>query len=120
MDHRQYALVRQVHLYCGDQAVVFARTIIPPQSLVGRQKRLASLGQRSLGAVLFADKTMQRSRIEVARITEKHMLHADALRYSQNRQSIWGRRSVFTLRGYPLLVSEFYLPPVLANKDRGP
>lgn len=120
MSPGQHALVRQVHLYCGEQAVVFARTVIPRQSLVGKQRRLASLGQRSLGAILFADKSMQRSDIEIARVTEKNLLHNEALTYSASKSVIWGRRSVFTLRGHPLLVSELFLPSILVNGNNSP
>lgn len=111
---RQLALVRQVHLFCGDNAVVFARTVIPMTSLVGKQRRLARLGDRSLGAVLFADKSMHRSAVEITRIGPRQQLHDSALRYSnRKRQPVWGRRSVFVLNGHPLLVSEFFLPALL-------
>ena len=50
-----YALVRQVHLLCDNQPWVFARTVIPPHTLRGKQRRLAKLGKKPLGAVLFAD-----------------------------------------------------------------
>jgi chorismate--pyruvate lyase len=109
----ELALVRQVRLLCDDQPWVFARTIIPLPSLRRGLRQLALLGNRPLGAVLFADPTMQRSAVEVARVSQGKRLFTRAVKGSNSTASeIWGRRSVFTLRGQPLLVSEFFLPPL--------
>jgi len=99
MAPRRQALVRQVYLLCGEQAVVFARTIIPLSALKGRQRRLANLGQRSLGAILFADKSMRRGNLELVRVKELN-----------SGRMLWGRRSTFTVNGHRLLVSEIFLP----------
>lgn len=108
---QELALVRQVRLLCDDEPWVFARTVIPLPSLRRGLRQLALLGNRPLGAVLFADPTMQRSAVEVTRVGQGKRLFARALRgTSGNAREIWGRRSVFTLRGQPLLVSEFFLP----------
>jgi chorismate--pyruvate lyase len=113
---QELALVRQVRLCCGEQPWVFARTVIPLPSLRGGLRQLALLGNRPLGSVLFADPTMHRSAVEVTRIGRGKRLFARAMvgvtdGYSE-AQEIWGRRSVFTLQGQPLLVSEFFLPPL--------
>ena len=108
---QELALVRQVRLLCEDQAWVFARTVIPLPSLRGGLRRLALLGTRPLGAVLFADPTMHRSAVEVTRISQGKRLFARAIAETTCESSeIWGRRSVFTLQNQPLLVSEFFLP----------
>ena len=108
---RKQALVRQVYLRCGECAVVFARTIIPLQALKGRQRRLARLGQRSLGAVLFADKRMQRGELEIVQ------LPADVAQGAGMQGAvIWGRRSTFTINGQCLLVSEFFLPALFQTE----
>lgn len=113
----QYALVRQVHLFCDGLPVVYARTVIPRMSLQGKHRHLASLGQRSLGAVLFADKSLQRSEIEVCRVGAQHKLHRRAFQFSYSGSErplndIWGRRSIFTLQKKSLLVSELFLPAI--------
>lgn len=108
-----FALVRQVYLYCGDVPWVYARTIIPPQTLTGKQRCLAGLKSRSLGATLFADPTMQRDPVEITQLTARDKLFDVATRFSKPcPESIWGRRSIFRLSGKPLLVSEIFLPPV--------
>ncbi len=106
-----YALVRQVHLCCGGTPWVYARTVIPPHTLSGKDRRLAHLRHRSLGAVLFADPSMRRGEVEVTELAPHQSLHALATaRLAVKPQSVWGRRSLFHVHGKPLLVSEFFLP----------
>jgi chorismate--pyruvate lyase len=105
------AIIRQVQLLCDEQPWVYARTVIPVSSLQGRLRRLAHLGARPLGAMLFADRGMRRGAVELARIRPGEMLYADAVRGLRHAPGeIWGRRSVFRLAHKPLLVSEIFLP----------
>lgn len=107
------AFVREVHLLCEGQPWVFARTIIPPHTLRGKRRRLAKLGQKPLGAVLFADKSMQRSEMEIACIQPGQQLYQLAMHHlPSSDQAIWGRRSVFYLNKRPLMVSEIFLPQI--------
>jgi len=105
------AIIRQVQLLCDEHPWVYARTVIPLSSLEGRMRRLARLGARPLGAMLFADRGMRRGVVELARIRPGEMLYADAISDPlQARGEIWGRRSIFRLAHKPLLVSEIFLP----------
>ncbi|HFD92494.1 MAG TPA: chorismate lyase [Gammaproteobacteria bacterium] len=107
----EYALVRHVHLMCGSHPWVFARTVIPLQTMRGAQRQLAHLGERPLGALLFADHTVRRGAVEIARITPDHGLYHTALGGDRSGQdAIWGRRSLFYFGVRPLLVSEIFLP----------
>jgi chorismate--pyruvate lyase len=107
------ALVREVHLLCNGEPWVFARTVIPPHTLKGKQRRLAKLGRKPLGAVLFADKSMQRSEMDIACIQPDQQLYRLATHHlPQTSQPIWGRRSVFFLNNHPLIVSEIFLPQI--------
>lgn len=113
MPSRRLALVRQVYLYCGDTPCVYARTIMPRETLSGSQRHLAVLGNRPLGAVLFADPHMHREAMEFARLQAGERLFADAVqRLSTWPRAIWGRRSVFYLANKPLLVNEIFLPGI--------
>ena len=104
-------LVREVQLLCDERPWVFARTIIPATTLSGPQLRLARLGSRPLGAVLFADPSMRRGAVQIAAITDRHGMFARATRELKQRPAqIWGRRSVFRVGDKPLLVSEIFLP----------
>ncbi len=108
-----HALVRQVQLLCGGQPWVYARTLLPRATLTGPERRLAHLKSRSLGAVLFADPTMQRGRTEIVRLRPTDDLYALAAQpLAAPPAEIWGRRTLFRLRGKPLLVSEFFLPGI--------
>jgi chorismate--pyruvate lyase len=117
MDIGGYALVRQVQLLCDDVPWVYARTVIPRSTLTGRERRLAFLKSKSLGAMLFADPSMRRSEVQVVRATVRDRLHGVVAGHLEHAPAeIWGRRSVFTLRDKPLLVSELFLPVV---EDKG-
>jgi chorismate--pyruvate lyase len=105
--------VREVRLLCDDQPWVYARTVIPVRTLTGPRRRLSRLGKKPLGAVLFADPSMYRSGIEIAKLLPGQSLFARATAgLSQTPTSIWGRRSAFFLNHQPLLVSEIFLPGV--------
>jgi chorismate--pyruvate lyase len=107
------ALVRQVRLMCNDHPWVYARTVIPRSTLTGHERRLIRLGNRPLGAALFADPTMERDPVEIACLAAGHAIYELALRdLAPAPVEIWGRRSVFRLSGKPLLVSEFFLPEI--------
>jgi len=111
MQHGSRALIRQVQLLCGEQAWVYARTVIPVSSLCGRLQRLAHLGTRPLGGMLFADPGLQRGGVELARLCAGQAMHAAAtFHLSPPPVEIWGRRTVVRLADRPLLVSEIFLP----------
>lgn len=113
IDPHQWVLTRHVLLLCDETPWVYARTVIPRKTLSGRHRRLANLGNRPLGAVLFADRHMSRGEVEVAQ------LHTGQSLYRQIEQAspctdkmVWARRSLFQLSSKPLLVYECFLPQV--------
>jgi len=103
------ALVRQVLLCCGDKPLIYAKTVIPVATVRGAQRRYANMGNRPLGAMLFADRTMRRETVHVAKLTKTHI----ANQYVNGDEDVWGRRSVFRVSGKPILVSEYFLPELL-------
>jgi len=110
---RQYALLREVYLYCGNVRVVYARSIIPLKTLTGKQRRLAHLGERPLGGFLFSCPSMQRGQVQLAAIHPGNPVYARAMQSQDvGGQTIWGRRSVFRLDGKPLIVAEIFLPAI--------
>lgn len=110
---KQIALIREVRLCCQQEQMVYARTIIPHLSFRSNLKWLNYLGNRSLGDVLFSDSTMKRKPIYVAYINSRHCLYGRMkLNQVHHCDGVWGRRSVFSLSGSPLLVSEFFLPDI--------
>lgn len=109
----QATVVREVHLYCGRRAWVFARTLLPMRSLRGPVHALTQLGRRPLGEVLFSDPTTRRLCVEVARITPRHRLFARATAHLRHPpEAIWGRRTLFEYGGENILVNELFLPGI--------
>ncbi|MCK5002030.1 MAG: chorismate lyase [Gammaproteobacteria bacterium] len=108
----QFALIRQVRLCCGKKSVVYARTVIPLSTLKGAERSYANLGNRPLGAMLFADHSMRRDEVMVTQLLPENPLYK---RTGAQDEIIWGRRSVFHVGDKPLLVSEYYLPELFRS-----
>jgi chorismate--pyruvate lyase len=107
-------LVREVFLYCGETPVVFAHTVLDPTDLRGTWRSVAKLGNRPLGAALFADARIRRHPLRHRKIGRHHEL---ARRLSRivplAPSSLWARRSLFRLHDSPILVTEVFLPEIL-------
>ncbi len=109
----QIGWIRQVQLLCDGTPWVFARTVVPVTTLSGAQRRLAHLGNRPLGAFLFADPGMRRGPVELACIREGQAMFSEAgSGLKRKPAAVWGRRSVFRVGGKPLLVAELFLPAI--------
>lgn len=126
MTGKRLALVREVILYGRNEPWVFARSVLPLSSLTGRLRHLRKQGTRPLGAFLFSQPQLQRGVIAITAISRDHaylplslklrnlgplsLEPRDQLAQEQTASaSLWGRRSVFSLAGKPLLVSEVFL-----------
>jgi len=111
-------LIREVELLCGGRPWVFARTLIPATSLKGSARRLTLLGEKPLGAVLFADARVQRGITQIARLLPRHPLFGAAAGHlRQQPQVLWGRRTLFYIAGRPILVNEIFLPELLQSES---
>ena len=111
---RARVLVREVFLCCGDTPVVFAHTVLDPHDLCGVWRSVAKLGNRPLGAALFADPRIHRYPLRSRKINWHHDLQRRLARHgTQVNQSLWARRSLFRLHASPILVTEVFLPEIL-------
>ena len=111
-----WAWIREVQLRCDERPWVFARTVIPAGTLRGRGRRLTCLGTRPLGEALFTDPGVRRGPLEVARIAASQQLHQRAVAgCAEPLATLWGRRSLFWLDGFPLLVCEIFLSNLPAS-----
>jgi chorismate lyase len=107
----QRVMLREVYLKCSDELCVYARSVIPLRTLQGKHRRLKYLGNKPLGEYLFACPGLTRKAIQWSKLTCAMPLYQTALNNSKNNsQPVWGRRSLFCMDKYPLLVSEFFLP----------
>jgi chorismate--pyruvate lyase len=110
--HGQWALVREVALLCHEQPWVYARSVIPAKTLVGKYRRLRHLKNQSLGALLFQQSKLRREAFEVALLPRNSQyIHRDL----RQEQTAWARRSCFVLSKRPLLVSEVFLEQFQAS-----
>jgi len=113
------ALIRQVLLCDGEMPLVYARTVIPVSTLQGALRRYANLGERPLGAMLFADRTMRRGEVEVTSALPQRCCNIEQLNeLSETNSVIWGRRSVFRVSEKPILVSEYFLPTLFESEHK--
>jgi len=110
MGDRDWGLVREVRLHCHNQPWVYARSVLPATSLVGRLDRLRTLDNRPLGHLLFTDPHMSRDRYEICRVPAAALASSSPEQTSENSTAMWGRRSRFLLSGHPIMVSEIFLP----------
>lgn len=108
----QVAFIREVHLYCNQQAWVFARTVIPLKTLRGELQKLTQLGTQPLGAVLFSNRAIKRGPLEIACFKPRMAMYNDAVANMETQQDIWGRRSLFYLGSKPLMVNELFLDKI--------
>ena len=111
---RARVLVREVFLCCGDTPVVFAHTVLDPDDLCGVWRSVAKLGNRPLGAALFADPRIHRHPLRTRKLNGHHELRRRLERYrAQLPGALWARRSLFHLHDSPILVTEVFLPEIL-------
>lgn len=107
------AFIREAWLKSGAKRLVYARTVIPQTTLARADGRLARLGARPLGEILFAEGA-RRSTLRYARLPPG----ADLGRLPQDKgqdmaEAPWARQSLFHLRDEPLLISEVFLPELI-------
>jgi len=93
------AMVREVELRLYNEAVVYARSVIPLSLTTRGGKGLANLGRTPLGHLLFKDGKIRVSKREF-------------LQESINNISVTARRTPYDYQGSQILVSEFFLPTI--------
>lgn len=108
------AYSREVFLYADDQPVVFAHSACARQHLRGAWSAVRGLGNRPLGALLFAHPLVERKPLHYKALRSAHPLYQRAAAVLSNPPGrLWARRSLFYLHGAPLLVTEVFLPEIL-------
>jgi chorismate lyase len=112
--HGEQAIVREVLLKSGRNALVFAHTALHPRDMRGAWRGLSRLGARPLAEMLFHDPTVTRMPMEYRQLSGAHPLLVrlhHVLNIRVNR--VWARRSVFLKSNQPILVTEVFLPSII-------
>ena len=110
-----YAYVREVLLLCNGVPVVFAHSVLPYPSLRGAWNGISRLGSRPLGEALFSDRRIHRQPLSFRNLHPDHPLfHSLAQQHPPGVNQVWARRSLFCLNSHPLLVTEVFLPTIVA------
>lgn len=119
MQSGRYALVREIYLKCGNNRMVYGRSIIPAKTFSGAERRLAYWGKRSLGDYLFTQRKARRGKMEIARIPATSRLSELACQNidDTNENELWARRSMFYIRNKPLLVVETFLSGLIKCRN---
>lgn len=129
----QHAYLREVLLQCNGTPVVFAHSVLPRASLRGPWNGISRLGTRPLGEALFSNPRIHRNALTIRKLSARHPLFRRIARLDTpgsvpahktgetaslvlppHITHLWARRSVFCLAGRPLLVTEVFLPAIVA------
>ncbi|OIQ96918.1 chorismate pyruvate-lyase [mine drainage metagenome] len=110
----KHVLIREVLLMGNNQAVVFAHSILPRESLRGRWLGMGRLGNRPLGESLFANPQVRRTVLSFKKLSHHHLLFQHATQHLNDKPAyLWARRSVFLLNCAQMMVTEVFLPELL-------
>jgi chorismate--pyruvate lyase len=124
---RQTALIREVLLIGNQQPVVFAHSVLPRASLRGAWHGLGKLGNKPLGATLFANPKVKRTALQYKKLTACSPISMRVAEHLQTGpQALWARRSIFSLCSRnklntansncaKILVTEVFLPALLTT-----
>ena len=109
--------VREVLLCSNGVPLVMAHSVIPTFSSSGSNHPILRLGTKPLGAVLFS-KTRKHSKIktprDIARLDKSSELWKKCSKnYVGLSSPLWARRTLYRLKGHPILVNEIFLPALL-------
>lgn len=116
LTHDETAFIRKVLLKDDNRSLVYARSIIPENTLSGNNKRLLDMGQQPLGDFLFNDDSTYRDEMRYAIIPVDCELHTEATKGLDITSELWGRQSLFYIEQKPLLVTEIFLPAIMQCK----
>lgn len=110
----QHALIREVMLMGNNQPVVFAHSVLPRASLRGVWNNLGKLGNKPLGAALFANPKVKRTPLEYIKLPRHHPISMRVAEHVSTKQkALWARRSVFGLNCAKIMVTEIFLEQLL-------
>lgn len=100
---------REVYLCCDNKPMLFAESLFP-QSTLDKINALDTLKNKPIGEVLFADTSTKRGPIEFKKLNLDDDLYKKASqKIIIEQDTLWARRSVFTIQNRHLLIAEVFL-----------
>jgi chorismate--pyruvate lyase len=106
----EHALIREVMLMGNNQPVVFAHSVLPRSSLRGAWYSLGKLGNKPLGAILFANPKVKRTKFAYKKLPCQHPISMRVAGHLKRTPKVlWARRSIFSLGCARILVTEVFL-----------
>ena len=88
--------IREVLLYSDEEPLIYAKSIIPLETIRLGLGVLGNLKENPLGDILFSN----------SEIKKKYMLFA---KFESNKRIFYGRKGIYTVKGYPFSVCEIFL-----------
>ena len=88
--------IREVLLYSDEEPLIYAKSIIPLETIRLGLGVLGNLKENPLGDILFSN----------PEIKKKYMLFA---KFESNKKIFYGRKGIYTVKGYPFSVCEIFL-----------
>ena len=88
--------IREVLLYSDEEPLIYAKSIIPLETIRLGLGVLGNLKENPLGDILFSD----------PEIKKKYMLFA---KFESNKKIFYGRKGIYTVKGFPFSVCEIFL-----------
>ena len=88
--------IREVLLYSDEEPLIYAKSIIPLETIRLGLGVLGNLKENPLGDILFSN----------PEIKKEYMLFA---KFESNEKIFYGRKGIYTVRGFPFSVCEIFL-----------
>ena len=97
-----------------NQPVVFAHSVLPHASLRGAWHRFGKLGNKPLGAALFANPKVKRTPLEYKKLSACNPISMRVAEHLTNiTKSVVGTAFIFSLNCAKILVTEVFLEQLL-------
>ena len=88
--------IREVVLFSDEEPFIYAKSILPLETIRLGLGALGNLKENPLGDILFLN----------PEIRKKYMLFA---KFELNKRIFYGRKGIYTVKGYPFSVCEIFL-----------
>ena len=88
--------IREVLLYSNEEPLIYAKSIIPLETIRLGLGVLGSLKENPLGDILFSN----------PEIKKEYMLFSQ---FESNKKIFYGRKGIYTVKGFPFSVCEIFL-----------